>query len=321
MKLRFLVLVVAVLSLTSLINSTSGAVELARVGKQAITSEEFLDDWKFAAAGRQTPDTTLDGKKEFLERIISRHLLSQYFLSKGSDTVTYWDNVLREYEKSIYIQALYRDAIPEVGRPGKDMMALWQLGKKFVDSLTTAYALTPNDKAGALMATKSIGLLKSAPRDREGSAMFNWGSLFTEDEKKLPAATFTGGAMTIGELSREIDGSPPFARPTAGNYDEIVETIKSFGRERVFKEEFDKRNLSKQPWFMERMKSKKDELIANGFFQAISDTCTVREGEVKKYYEDHRDACAHPFPCGRHGQGQGSGKEDRRGQELRIRGR
>jgi peptidyl-prolyl cis-trans isomerase C len=82
---------------------------------------------------------------------------------------------------------------------------------------------------------------------------------------------------------------PGFVRPTAGNSDEILATLESIAREWIFRVEFNKRNLRRQPWFAERMTSKREEFIADKMFSEMGDTCTITDDEIKKFYEDHRD--------------------------------
>jgi peptidyl-prolyl cis-trans isomerase C len=272
--------------------SISNAVELARVGDWVITSEEYLEDLRSVMPTNRAPAKTLEGRKEFLERIIAKHLLSHYTHSRGWDTLTAWNRqLLLEYKKGLYLQSLYRDAIPEANRPGSvDTITLAGLGMKFVDSLTAAYVVHAEERAAALMASNSVGLLKTAPTDDEGHAIFEWSKAFTDEEKALPAATFTGGVlMTIGDFVGELDQMPPFARPTAGNSDQIAEAVVHVAKDRVYSLEFDKRNLSQQPWFRERMASKREEMAATAMFRAMIDTSTVSEEEAKAYFDEHED--------------------------------
>jgi len=268
----------------------SHAVEIARVGDDVITSEQFTEDWRYLAPTPEAPERTLEGKKDLLDRMIAKRLLSHYFSSRSWDTLAVWDQVLQEYERSLYLQALYRDALPEAREPWKsDMNTLVRLGKAFVDSLYAAYAVDIEKKTVSFVAEKSIGLLKTAPVDRHGRPVVKWSELFTDEEKKLPVAAFTGGHLTLGEFVTEVDNLPAFARPTPGNADEIALNMSHFSRERVFKLEFDKRNLRQAPWFVERMRNKKEELIATEMFTQMGDTAAVFQDEVKKYYEDNRD--------------------------------
>ena len=291
MKSQVLLWVIVSFSCVVIPPSISNAVELARVGDWVITSEEYLEDLRSVMPTTRAPAKTPEGRKEFLERIIAKHLLSQYTHSRGWDTLTAWDPPLLEYRKYLYLQALYRDAIPETRRPGSvDTITLIRLGKKFVDSLTAAYAVHVEERAVTLMAGKSIEFLKTAPTDDEGHGIFEWSKLFTDEEKALPAATFTGGVlMTIGDFVGELDQMPPFARPTAGNSDQIEETVVHVAKDRVYSFEFDKRNLSQQPWFREKMASKREELAASAMFRAMTDTSTVTEEEAKAYFDEHKD--------------------------------
>ena len=291
MRSQVLLWAVAFFSCVVLAPSISNAVELARVGDDVITSEEYLEDLRYAMSTIQAPAKTPEGRKEFLERIIAKHLLSHYTHSRGWDTLTAWERPLLECRKGLYLPALYQDAIPEARRPGSvDSIILLRLGKKFVDSLTAAYAVHVEEKAVTLTAGKSIGLLKTAPTDDEGHAIFEWSKIFTDEEKALPAATFTGGVlMTIGDFVGELDQMPAFARPTAGNSDQIEEAVVHVAKNRVYSLEFDKKNLSEQPWFRERMASKREEIAVSGMFVAMADTSTVTEEEAKAYFDEHKD--------------------------------
>ena len=290
MRLQIPVLMLALFLFVALPHSISRAAELARVGDDVITSDQFLEDWRYTAPTREAPERTLEGKKEFLDRIIAKHLLSHYFHSKGWDTLSAWNRFVLEYEKSIYLQALYRDELPEAREPWKsNAVTLMGLGKKFVDSLYAAYNVDIQEKTVIFISDRSIGLLKTAPKDKQGRPFFRWSQLFTDEEKKLPAATFTGGQFTLGEFATEVDLMPGFVRPTAGNSDEILATLESIAREWIFKVEFDKRNLRRQPWFVERITSKREEFVADKMFDEMTDTSTVTEDEIKKFYEDHRD--------------------------------
>lgn len=290
MRSQILALMLVLFLFVVFSSSVSHAVELARVGSDVITSDQFIEDWRYVAPLRETPDTTFQGKKDFLDAMIAKRLLSHYFRSRSWDTLAVWGQVLAEYEKSIYIQALYRDALPEAREPWKsNAVTLAGLGMKFVDSLYAAYNVKVEEKTVIFIADKSVGLLKTAPTDKQGRPIVRWSQLFTDEEKKLPVAVFTGGQFTIGQFATEVDNTPSFARPTAGNSDEIVDTIELMAREGVFKVEFEKRNLRQQPWFVERITNKREELIADQMFSQMTDTSTVTKDEVTTFFDEHRD--------------------------------
>ena len=295
MRSQISLVVAALFLFVALSCSVSNAVELARVGNDVITSEEFLDNLKYVMQTSEAPEGTLEGRKEFLDRIIAKHLLSGYFHSRGWDTLSAWNYVLLLYEKSIYIQALYIDAIPGADKPSAANSAtLRELALKFVDSLTTAYSIRLDEDAITLVSAKSSGVLKTARTDSHGDLIFRWSEIFTDEEKKLPVATFAGGQMTIGECVAQLDRMPGFAKPMAGNSEQISGSVEQLARDKVLAHEFEKRNLRKQPWFVERMTNKREELIADEMFTAMSDTCTVTEEEARQYYEQNRDGFVTP---------------------------
>jgi peptidyl-prolyl cis-trans isomerase C len=168
-------------------------------------------------------------------------------------------------------------------------LALIEPSRKFVDSLMTAYDVRLQQDAIALLSNKSVGLVKTARTDREGLLIFRWSPLFTDEEKRLVAAAFLGDELTVGEFAAEVDKMPRFARPMAGNFTQISDIVEQLVREEIFRDEFEKRKLRNQAWFMERMASKKEELMADLLFSVMSDTCAITEEEMKRYYEEHRD--------------------------------
>jgi len=283
-------MLVLALLLSCCVFSFSHATEIAKVGDYTITSDEYLDRFALVAPTAEAPARTPEGKKEFLDRLIAKHLLSQFFHSIGWDTLSVWDTLALDYEKGQYLQALYFSAIPEARTPSPlvPQTRLMELSRLFVDSLQNAYVLKVDEKAVILMADKSRQPQAAAgkPGDEPQVA---WPELFTDQEKRMTAATFLDGKLTIGEIAEDIDEMPPFARPTAGSSDEIAVTIEHFGREAIFLHEFNKRKLRESAWFKQKMTNKREELMLGRAFVNLRDTCTVTEDEVKKYFDEHRD--------------------------------
>jgi hypothetical protein len=235
------------------------------------------------------PDTTLEGKREFLDRVIAKHLLSQHFHAMGWDTLTYWDTLLTEYYRGQYLQALYNEAIPEARVPGSvEVPRLMELSKIYVDSLEKAYHLTVDEKAVIFIGDRSVVRQMDAG-DKHSHPYLVWRELFTDEEKTMPVATMVGGELTLGEFVALVDKLPPFAKPTGGNTDQIALTIEHLGREKIFEVEFEKLGLRHKPFFLDRVKKKREELILSQMFSAMQETVTVTQEEVAEYYEGHRD--------------------------------
>jgi peptidyl-prolyl cis-trans isomerase C len=314
MKLRiyFAVSVVVLFLVPVFSTSVCFGVELARVGEEVITSEEFLESFRLSSYDKLPPERTQEGKREFLDRLVSKHLLSQYFSSIGWDTMRIWDELLvNQYAESIYIQALYQDAIPEVKEPWtSDAQTLAKLGKQFADSLVSAYELWVSEEAVTLLAEKSIVPMKEA-QDREEEEhgekehaaeshkhedepkdtrpVFSWSELFTDEEKKVVAATFLNGALTVGDFAEGVDHMPAMVRPTGGNSEQIAVTVQHFGQQEIVRSEFEKRNLGQQAWFRARVKNRREAVMGSELFGMLTDSSRVTEEEARAYYEDHRD--------------------------------
>lgn len=290
MRSKDCLLLIFALLCSCFVFSTSQAVDIAKVGDDTITSDEYIDRYNAIAPTQGAPAWTPEGKREFLDRLIAKHLLSQFFHSIGWDTLAVWDSIVLEYGRGQYLQGLYFSAIPEVRTPAPlvSQTRLMELGKAFVDSLQNAYNLKVDEKAVMLMADKS-GVQKMPKAGEEEGPAVAWPALFTDEEKRMTAATFLGGKLTLGEIVKDIEELPPFAKPTPGNSDEIAVTIEHFGREAVFAHEFDKRKLSDSTWYKQKLTNKKEELMLGHAFANLRDTCTVTEDEVKKYYDEHRD--------------------------------
>ncbi len=269
----------------------SSGAELARVNGEPVTSEEFVMDYRVASTGGGggAPDTTMAGKKEFLERVIAKHLLSGYFHSRGWDTLSVWDSLLVEYYRGQYIQALYYEAIPEARALGLvDVKTLMDLSKAYVDSLQKAYHLNVDQKAVIFMGDRSVVRRMDSGAGR--SQPLIWKDLFSDDEEKaMPVATMEGGVLTLGEFVALVDALPDFARPTGGNTDQIALTVEHFGREKIFELEFNKLGLRDKPFFLEKARKKREELILNQLFTSMQDTVTVTRERLAEYYESHRD--------------------------------
>jgi len=267
----------------------SSGTEIATVNGDAITSDEFLMDYRIVSAGGEgsVPDTTLEGRKTFLDRVVAKHLLSQYFTKRGWDTLSVWDTLLLEYNRGQYLQALYYEAIPEARAPGLvGVPRLMELSRAYVDSLQKAYDLVVDQKAVTLMADRSV-----VRRMEEGEKQprLVWADLFTDEEKATPVARMRGGELTLGEFVAQIDKMPDFARPTGGNTDQISLTVEHFGREKIFELEFNKLDLREKPFFRGKVRRKIEELVLNNMFMGMEDTVTVTPKEIAEYYESHRD--------------------------------
>jgi peptidyl-prolyl cis-trans isomerase C len=269
----------------------ASADELARVEDSVITSDEFLEECQFALMGRYAPEKSPEGKREFLDRLISKRLLSSYFHSQGWDTIPRWDAVLAEYSQFLYLQAIYRDEFWEARnlKIVADLPAFQQRCMLFADSLVAAYGIEADKTAVALMADRTLKPMKEAPKDEHGQPVLSWVGLFTDEEKAMTAATLSGGKITIGEFLEKIGKEPAFARPTGGNTDEITLAIEHMGKDKVYALEFERRNLGQQDWYRERMHEKREELILMDFFRQVGDTCTVTEEEMRSYYEENTD--------------------------------
>ncbi len=304
--------VVALFLMPVFFASRSCGVELARVGDEVISSEEFLEAFRLSSYDPQPPERTPEGKREFLNRLVSKHLLSQYFTSMGWDTMRIWDDlVVNQYAESIYIQALYQDAIPEVREPWRtDAQTLTELGKQFADSLITAYELWVSDDAVSLLAEKSIVPMKEAEAEKEQEhaeeqhprrpygherdhedtrPVFSWSELFTEEEKEVVAATFLGGEITVGDFAEGVDEMPSLVRPTGGNTDQIALTVQHFGQQEIVRSEFEKRNLSEQKWFRDRVRNRREAVMGSQLFVQLADSSKITEEEARAYYEEHQD--------------------------------
>jgi peptidyl-prolyl cis-trans isomerase C len=292
MRLRVSTAMVAFVLFSVFSWSGSLATELARVGDYIITTDEFIEEFRVGSVRHDAPEKTLEGRKEFLDRLIAKHLLSYYFHSRGWDTFStpLTDSILALYEEPLYLQALYIDGIPETSRPwevgGKKLV---DLAKLFVDSLLSTYDVKVDEKAIIFIVDKSRARMKAAPADTEGNVLLEWGEVFTDEEKKLVAATCLVGTVTIGEFVAHVEKMPPFVRPAPGNSDQIVLTVEQIVQNKIFKYEFDKRNLWKQKWFQDRMTNKREGLVAGWMFHQIADTVSVAEEEAKSYYEKHID--------------------------------
>ncbi|KPJ61662.1 MAG: hypothetical protein AMJ46_00870 [Latescibacteria bacterium DG_63] len=311
LKISFAAAMIVLFVLPMSAVSVSSGVELARVGDEVITSEEFLEDFRIASYDRLPPERTQEGKKEFLDRLIYKHLLSRYFKSRGWDTLHVWDDlIIKPYEESIYIQALYQDAIPEVREPWKtDASGLVELGRQFADSLVTAYKLWVSNEAITLLAEKSMVPEKEAlARKEEGEegtkaahvhtdepgheherAVFSWSELFTDEEKQVVVATFLGGAVTVGDFAEGVDDMPAMVRPIGGDTEQIIVTAQHFGQQEIVRCEFEKRNLRDQDWFQKRMKNKRESVMGTQMFVQMVDTSVVTEEEARAFYEEHLD--------------------------------
>jgi parvulin-like peptidyl-prolyl isomerase len=292
MKSRdFLVFAAGILFLLLLgfdVGVSSGA-EIAKVNDEVITSEELIQDYRIASAAPQAPDATSEGKREFLDRVIAKHLLSQHFHARGWDTLSYWDTLLVEYYRGQHIQALYHEAIPESRVAGSiEVTKLLELSRQYVDSLQKAYHLVVDEKAVVFIGDRSV-VRRVDPKDKDAQPRVAWSELFTEEEKEMPAATLLDAVLTIGELVESIEKMPAFARPTGGITDQIALTIEHFGREKILELEFNKRGLRDQPFFRNLVKKKREEAILNELFMGMQDSSTVTEEAVKEYYEAHRD--------------------------------
>lgn len=282
--------VLFLLGLTLNAGISSGA-EVANVNGEAITSEELIMDYRVASTGGEStmPDTTLEGKREFLDRVISKHLLSQHFHAEGWDTLSFWDTLLIEYYRGQYLQALYNEAIPEARTPGLvEVPRLMELSRIYVDSLQKAYQLTVDEKAVIFLGDRSV-VRRMDSTDEHSHEQLVWRELFTDEEKAMPVATLLDSVLTVGEFVTLVDKLPSFARPVGGNTDQIAITIEHLGREKIFELEFDKLGLRDKPYFQDRAKKKREEFILNEMFAAMQETVTVAREEVTEYYEAHRD--------------------------------
>lgn len=126
--------------------SVASAGVLATVNSDSITVGDFLKSYRLAATAGQGPENTPEGKKEFLETVISARLLSQHFRDKGFytfvDTFPVYKTFMADFMRGQYIQALYHNAIPEAREVGlADVETLMELSRSYVDSLQTAYDL------------------------------------------------------------------------------------------------------------------------------------------------------------------------------------
>ena len=273
----------------------SSGAEVATVNGEVITSEELVMNFRVASTGGDgsVPDTTLEGKKEFLDRVIAKHLLSQHFRAMGWDTLSYWDSLLVDYYRGQYLQALYHHAIPEARVPGSvEVPELMELSKAYVDSLEKAYHLTVDENAVIFIGDRSVVRQMDTAGERshlDSQPRLVWSELFTDEEKKMPVARLLGGVLTLGEFAEQVDRRPPFARPTGGNTDQIVLTIESLGRDKMFELEFDKLGLRDKPFFRDLARKKREELILSQLFAALQETTTVTQEEVKEHYDTHRD--------------------------------
>ena len=294
MKLRVCLLfagaILFLLCLKPGVGVSSGA-EVATVNGEAITSDELRMDFRIASTGGEgaVPDTTPEGKKEFLDRVIAKHLLSQYFSARGWDTLSYWDTLLLEYNRGQYLQSLYYEAIPEARAPGLvEVTKLMELSRTYVDSLQKSYHLVADEKAVVFMGDRSV-VRQMDTGDKHSQPPLVWHDLFTDEEKAMPVAMFLNGELTLGEFAATVDKMPPFARPTGGNTDQIALTVESLGRDKIFEAEFFKLGLENKPFFRDKARKKLEEFILNDMFTAMQETVTVRQDEVAEYYETHRD--------------------------------
>ncbi len=269
----------------------SFGAEVASVNDEVITSDELKMDYRVASIGGEStmPDTTLAGKKEFLDRVIAKHLLSQYFHANGWDTLGYWDIPLLEYNKGQYLQSLYNEAIPEARAPGLvEVQKLMELSRTYVDSLQKAYHLTVDEKAVIFIGDRSV-VRRMDSGDKHSQPPLVWRDLFTDEEKTMPVATFLDGELTLGDFVTAVDKMPPFVRPTGGNTDQIALTVEHFGREKIFEAEFLKLGLQNKPFFRDKARKKLEEFMLNDMFTALQDTVHVSPEEAAEYYENHRD--------------------------------
>jgi peptidyl-prolyl cis-trans isomerase C len=273
----------------------SSAEVLARVNGDSITVNELLKAYRLAATANQGPENTPEGKEEFLERVISTRLLSQYFRDTGLyafvDTTPAYRDLIEEYKRGQYIQALYQEAIPEARDVGlADFKTLMELSRAYVDSLQKAYNLQVDEKAVTFIADRSVVRgMQPKGEQSHGEPQVYWPDLFTEEEKEMVGARFLDGVVTIGEFVDSIEELPPFARPTGGNSDQIAITLEHFAREKVIEHEFYKLHLEDQPYFRGLVQKKKEELLLDDMFTAMKKASTVTEEEVREYYEKHRD--------------------------------
>ncbi|MCX5801727.1 MAG: peptidyl-prolyl cis-trans isomerase [Candidatus Eisenbacteria bacterium] len=290
MKSKACLVTTCTLLLLAFVFSASQAVELARVGDYSIASDEYLVVLARVGPAKDAPAKTPEGKREFLDRLIAKRLLSQYFHALGWDTLSAWDDLIAEYARGQYIQALYLDAIPEVRTPSSQVPAnkLMEIANQFVDSLQNAYELKVDEKAVALVVERS-GVRRMDTGDAETQSGVVWHQLFTDEEGRIPVASIVGAKLTIGEFVEYIENMPGFARPTGGNSDEINLAAKQFGRELIFEHEFNKRELRGHPWFKERIANKREEIIFSRMFMQLRDTCSVTDEEVRKYYDEKKD--------------------------------
>jgi hypothetical protein len=289
MTSRGLLAGISTILLLALVCGDLAAAELASVNGESVTAEEFLRQFRAVSGAGEALEKTLEGKKDFLERLIAKHLLSQCIHERGWDQDSTYDVFLMDFARGEYLQALYREAIPECATSGfLSPPELMSRAKIYVDSLQKAYNLTVDESAVILMADRSI-VRHVDKDDTQSQHEVTWSSLFTDEEKEMVAASFLNGHITIGEVAQAVDEMPLFARPTKGDPDGIAANIKHFGRGRIFEHEFNKLGLENQPYFREKMQNKREEYVLMDLFRALRDTSRVTREEVQEYYETHRD--------------------------------